>query len=54
MSWLYTALINTKKAQRNAGLFYITSSVIYLRPRAIFAREISPSLSMKYNQPDSR
>ena len=36
--------------------FLIASSIItcYLRPRAIFAREISPSLSMKYNQPDSR
>ena len=36
--------------------FFIALSIItcYLRPRAIFARATSPSLSMKYSQPDSR
>ena len=45
-----------KKTPAKARGFFIALSIItcYLRPRAIFARATSPSLSMKYSQPDSR
>jgi hypothetical protein len=47
-------IIYIKKARQFARLNLFVTSIIYFRPRAIFARETSPSLSMKYNQPDSR